>query len=229
MNFNFLRIITFIKESPEKIVSWVLLAIFIGLTSSLVIGGSRKKASFFSEGITSEGTREKPATQTATSMDFEGLLVKKPLTYYSDFIHRNPFVRLPGVAGLVTVRRPEGGKGGPVIRKPESRLICRGIIGTPKGLVAFIDGKKSYVVKKGEIIEGWKIIKIDAEKVTLYNKGKSKTLILPLGGGPQERERARRRQEERRRERQGGRQGNPIEAPGTFNQRFPPGLPPVGR
>jgi hypothetical protein len=232
MNFNFLRIIIFLKKSPEKVVSWVLLGIFIGLTSYLVIGEPGRKASFLSEGMTSEGIREKPVTQTAVSMDFEGLLVKKPLTYYSDFICRNPFVRLPGVAGLVALRGPEGGKGRRVIRKPESKLICRGIVGTADGLMAFIDdGKKSYPgVKKGDMIGGWKIIKIDEEKVTLYNGEKNKKLVLPLGGGPRERERARKRAEERRMKRQGRRQGNSMGAPpGRFNQGLPPGLPPVGR
>lgn len=230
MNFNFLEIIAFIKKNPEKVVSWTLLAVFIGLTSSLVIGGPRRKASFSSEGITSAGIREKPATKAAVSMDFEGLLVKKPLTYYSDFIHRNPFVRLPGVAGLVTVRTPEGVKGGTVIPKPVS-FVYRGYTSTGKGLIAGLEGKGGtyYWVGKGDIIKGWKIIKIDAEKVTLYNEGRNKKLILPLGGGPRERERARKRAEERRRKKQGRRQGNPMKAPGMSNQGIPPGLPPVGR
>jgi len=226
MNFNFLNIITFIRKSPEKVVSWILLAIFIGLTSYLVIDGPKRKASLSSAEITGKGIRVKPVTKAAVSVDFEGLLVKKPLTYYSDFIQRNPFVRLPGVVGLVKISGPGEGKGGTVAWKPV-RLVYRGYTKTAKGLIAGIEGKGGtyYWVGEGDNIGAWKIIKIDEEKVTLYNKEKNKRIILPLGGGPEEKERARRRAEERRRKMQGGRQGNPAVPPGGFKQEFPPGLP----
>jgi len=230
MNFNLLVIITFIKKNPEKVISWILLAIFIGLTSYLVIGEPERKASFSAAGITGEGIREKPVTKASVSMDFEGLLVKKPLTYYSDFIQRNPFVRLPGLVELVTVSGSGKGKGGTVTWKPV-RLVYRGYTKTAKGLMAGIEGEGGtyYWVGEGDNIGAWKIIKIDEEKVTLYNKEKNKKLILPLGGGPEERERARKRAEERRIRMQGGRQGNPAVPPGGFKQEFPPGLPPAGR
>lgn len=223
MKFSFPRIITFIKENPEKVILWSLLATFIFLSSYLAIGWPKRKASFSSEKIASEGIRGKPASTAAVSVDFEGLLTRKPITYYNDFVQRNPFSSLPGVA-KPTKRKV--GKRELLIQEPGVGLICSGIVGTLEGRVAFFEGKEGPY-KKGDEVEGWRIIKIDKEKVKLYNEAERRELILPLGGGLEERERARKRRAERRRKvRERGKK--PIQEPGRFQQGFPPELPPMG-
>ncbi len=135
------------------------------------------------EKVAIEGIHEKPAVKAAVvSVNFEGLLIRKPFTYYNDFMQRNPFSELPGVVGPeLKIKTVEDDISPPPKKKDE--LICRGIVHTSEGAVAFIEGKKTYVVKEGDEIEGWRIIKIDEEKVKLYNGEKKKELILTLKGG----------------------------------------------
>ena len=210
-NFDFPRIITFVKEAPEKIISWTLLAIFIFLSLYLAISWPKRTAPLSSEEIAIRGIR-KPATETIVSVDFRDLLIRKPVTYYNDFVQRNPFARLPGVVG------PGRGENGPPPPPSQEEYICRAIMSTPEGPITGIEGNGGiyYWVKEGDEIEGWKVIKIDEDKVKLYNEKKKKELVLPLGGGPEEKEKARLRREERRRNMQERREKPPIEESGEL-------------
>lgn len=222
-SFDFPRVITFIKKNPEKVISWSLLATFIFLSLYLAIGWSKRTTPLSPEKIAIGGISRKAVAEAVIPVDFGGLLVRKPITYYNDFVQRNPFARLPGIVGP----RPNGGndKEPPPPPGPGTGLICRGIMHTPEGPVAFIEGReKTYVVREGDEVEGWRIIKIDKEKVKLYNERERKELILPLGGGPEEKERARKRAEERRRKMR----EESIEEPGRFEGEFLPGLLPPG-
>ncbi len=68
------------------------------------------------------------------------------------------------------------------VPRAESKLTLGGIIGTPEGPVAFIEGRKTYWVKEGEEVEGWKVLKVEQNKVTLYKEEEKKGLKLYLGG-----------------------------------------------
>ena len=234
-SFSFLHIITLIKERPERIILWLFLVTFIFLSSYLIIGWPEREVPFSLEEIASERIPRKPVAETVTSVNFEDLLIRKPLTHYSLFIRRNPFVRLPGVAGPRPINEENDNE--LLLPPPELEviLIYRGIIRTPEGPVAFIEGKETtHWAGEGDEVEGWKIIKIDKEEVKLYNEKRKKELILPLGGGPEERERAQRRAEERRRRRQERQPERPGEGDGERFEAPPeregllPGLPPVG-
>ena len=48
--------------------------------------------------------------------------------------------------------------------------------------MAFIEGKKTYWIKEGDEVEGWKVLKVEQKKVTLYKEQEKKGLILYLGG-----------------------------------------------
>lgn len=180
MKFNFPGIITFIKKNPEKLISWFLFTIFIFLSSYLIISWPKRRV--LSPAEISVREESGVGLRTTVSVDFGDSLVRKPITYYNDFVQRNPFAGLPGVVGPVN---PNGGNDGgyPPPPPPPEELVCRGIVDTPEGRVAFIEGRDTYVVREGDKIEGWKIIKIDEENVKLYNKRKRKEIILPLGGG----------------------------------------------
>ena len=205
-SFNFLQIITFIKERPEKVFSGLLLAIFIFLSLYLAIGWPKRRAYLPPEEITIERIKGELVTPAAILVDFGDLLTRRPITHYRDLIQRNPFARLPEVMGLP--RNDEDER--PIIVDRRAGLIIRGIMSTPDGLVAFIEGRETYVAREGDEVEGWKVIKVDREEVKLYNEERGEELILPLGGGPEEEERARKEREERRRRRW----GRPIEGPG---------------
>ncbi len=197
--FNFLQIITIIKKSPEKIILGFFLAAFVFLSAYLVISWPKESASF-SSGERSAWGIVRPAARAAISVDFEGLLVKKPLSYYHDFIQRNPFSGLPGVVGpgVRNGADENGPQPPPPPPSPEVGLIYVGRVGTSQGQVAFIEGKDLYVVREGDEVEGWKLIKIEEEALELYNEKEAKEILLPLGGGPEEKERARAKAEERR-------------------------------
>ena len=64
----------------------------------------------------------------------------------------------------------------------EIGLTLVGIVSTPEGRVAFIEGKRTYWVKEGEEAEGWKVLRVEEDKVTLYKEEDRKGLILYLGG-----------------------------------------------
>jgi len=179
-NFSFLKIIVFIKEKPEKVISLFLLATFVFLGLYFVVSWAKRGTSLSSEEVVTIGRIKKEglaATKVAVAVDFDGLLVRKPITYYSDLIQRNPFSPLPQVAKLSSGSR----KG----MRPEGELIYRGVVGTPEGFVAFIEGRETYQVREGDEVEGWKVIKIEKDKVELYNKKKKKEIMLPLGGESQ--------------------------------------------
>ncbi len=218
---NFLGIITFMKKSPEKLISWFLLTIFILLGSYLAISWPRRKAILWEEITVPEINRE-PVVKAAVFVDFGDLLVRKPAAYYHDLIQRNPFARLPDVA----LRIPD--ENGEIIinGRLEVRLIYRGHMLTSEGPVAFIDGREAHVARKGDEIEGWRIIKIDREEVKIYNEREGRELLLPLGGGPEEEERLRREREERRERRPERDRREDIrfeEVPPLFEEMFPPG------
>lgn len=252
MKFNPRQIVALIKGSPEKVISWVLLIIFISLSSHLAISWLMKTPSFSLEEIAIRQERRKPLTEAAILVDFEGLLTKKPVTYYADIAQRNPFSRLvdPPLVSPEEKRRKKIerievllvklniAKGdyekhlakeyarslqGLDVRKMEAELrrligldenpdepknfldylkvlgeekikvtveairpgiglTCCGIIGTPEGRVAFIEGQRTYWVKRGDAVEGWKVLRVEQKKVTLYKEEEKKGLILYLGG-----------------------------------------------
>jgi len=176
LDFSFLKILIFVKEKPEKVISLFLLATFVFLGLYFIIGWSKRGTSSPEEVVVTIGRIKKErqaAIKAAVAVDFDGLLVKKPITYYNDLIQRNPFSRLPKVAKLSS--------GGAKVRT-KGELIYRGVIGTPDGFIAFIEGRETYNVREGDEVEGWKVIKIEKDKVELYNKEKKKELMLPLGG-----------------------------------------------
>ncbi|NOX96980.1 MAG: hypothetical protein GXO98_02755 [Nitrospirae bacterium] len=175
-DFSFLKILIFVKEKPEKVISLFLLATFVFLGLYFIIGWSKRETSSPEEVVTIGRIKKErlAATKAAVAVDFDGLLVRKPITYYNDLIQRNPFSQLPKVAKLSSGSR----KG----IRTEGELIYRGVIGTPDGFIAFIEGRETYNVREGDEIEGWKVIKIEKDKVELYNKEKKKELMLPLGG-----------------------------------------------
>lgn len=227
MKFTLFSIITFIKKSPEKLISRFLLTIFIVLSSYLVITWPGREATLPLDEIVDEEIHREPVVKAVISVDVRDLLIRKPVSYYHDLKQRNLFDRLPEVAGLKKIDEndndnelyiPEHEPDQP--DQPKLRLIYRGMMGTSEGPIAFIDdGRETHVIREGEEIAGWKIIKIDREEVKVYNEKEGKELLLPLGGGPEEEERLRREAEERReriRER-------PQERP-LLEEEFPPWL-----
>lgn len=179
--------ITFIKKSPEKFISCFLLVVFIFLSSYLVIGWFGRKP--IVEEIVAEERPGEPLVKAVVAVDIKDLLTRKPVAYYDDLKQRNPFVRLPGVIGI-----EKHDDHVPV----ETRLIYRGIMVTPEYLLAFVEGRATHLVREGDEIEGWRIIKIAREEMLVYNKSESREFLLPVGGGPEERERLRREAAERR-------------------------------
>lgn len=210
-------IATFIKKNPEKLVFWFLLAIFISLSSYLVISWPQKKAILWEEPTVPEADRE-PVAKAVVSIDFEDFLIRRPVTYYYDLVQRSPFARrLPGVA-----IRPNGNI---IIGRPVIGLVYRGRMTTPEGPVAFIDGRNTHMAREGDEIEGWRIIKIGKEEVKVYNEREGQELFLPLGGGPEEEERLRRERERRReyRRERDRREGVRFEGMPPWLEGFPPG------
>lgn len=195
---NLFNIITLIKKSPEKLISWLLLAVLIFLASYLVISWPQRKAMLWEEIAVPEINRE-PVAKAIISVDFGDFLIRRPVTYYHDLMQRNPFARLPGVVGLERPSENDEEYIPDMPEKPEVRLIYRGMMGTSEGPIAFIDdGRETHVVREEDKIEGWRVIKIDREEVKVYNEQKGWELLLPLGGGPEEEERRRREAEEGR-------------------------------
>ena len=255
MKFNPRQTLTLIKGSPEKVVSWLLLIIFISLSSYLAASGLRKTSSFSLEEMSVRKERREPLTEAGPLVDFGGLLTKKPVTYYTDIAQRNPFSGLPEVffltseekkankirqietllaklnivkeykeyyqkylfeeygitlelldatkmekeqrnlielegdtakleEFLIDLRERGREEKSSSDRPDKSRigLTCCGIVGTLEGRVAFIEGKKAYWVKEGDEVEGWKVLKVEQDKVTLYKEEGKKGLILYLGG-----------------------------------------------
>ncbi len=255
MKFNPRQMLALIKSSPEKVISWLLLIIFISLSSYLALTWLKKTASVPLEETVIRGRRARPFTEAGILVNFGGLLTKKPITYYADIAQRNPFSRLvdpplvspeekkrkqiermeallakfnvvgeyrefydkhlateynstlqglddrnmekelrrlidlggnPDELEEFLIELRELGKDeiqpdtdGP---KPGIGLTLVGIIGSPEGPVAFIEGKRTYWVKEGEEVEGWKVLQVEENKVTLYKEEDRKGLILYLGG-----------------------------------------------
>ena len=176
-SFNFLQIITFIKERPEKVFSGFFLAIFIFLSLYLVINWPERKAYLLPEEVAIE--EKKPVPPEAILVDFGDLLIRRPIAYYRDLIQKNPFVRLPKVVVLPINDedvRPI------IVTPPRVGLIIRGIMSAPDELVAFIEGRETHVAREGDKVEGWRIIRIDKKEVKLYNEARGEELILPLRG-----------------------------------------------
>lgn len=265
MKFSPRQMLALIKSSPEKVISWLLLIIFISLSSYLSLTWLKKTAPAPLEEMVIRQERTKPFTEADILVDFGGLLTKKPITYYADIAQRNPFSRLvdPPLVPPEEKRRKKIERMEALLAKlnivgeyreyyekylareynstlqgldvrnmekelrrlidlggnldsleeflielreldkeeieplpiDEPRLYFTAILGT----VALIEGKKAYWVEEGDEVEGWKVVRIERDKVVLYDEEEKKELILVLGAGARERERARREARERRR------------------------------
>ncbi len=164
------EIIKKIGNNPEKIVLWFFLFILVAMSSYLIVRWHAKEV----PGVAVPVVAEKPL-EAPVLIDFSGLI--KGEGYFRErFLGniRDPFSHQPLVPRPGIDPRPDPI---PIIEPPRPRLTGMVTIGERR--VAFIRiGRETHQVTGGENINGWKVLNIGENSVTLYNEKKRQELTL---------------------------------------------------
>ena len=175
-----------LKDSFEKVIFWLVLAVFLFFSIKLGTQWGHSKG----VGISLEdelGLRQKynyevlnegiPAKETLGAS--AGLFAQKPILYYRDFYKRNIFSFVPElkIKGKLVIK-------GIVIKTvPITEYEYIGVIEINEELVAIIRNKSTneeFYVRKGQIIEKHKVLDITKTYMLLSDEGKKKDVKIEI-------------------------------------------------
>ena len=181
-----IQILTILKDSFERVIFWLILAVFLFLSVRLGMqwGHNEKigisvEAEFGLEQRYNPAVLNKDIPKEETLGASAGLFTKKPILYYRDFYKRNAFSSVPGLKikrKLVVEKKVE--------KKVEipTEYAYIGVIDIG-GLVATVRNKgtgEEFYVKKGEIVEKHKVLDITKTYVLLSDEDKKKDIKIEI-------------------------------------------------
>ncbi len=176
-----IQVLAILKDSFEKVIFWLVLAVFIffsiklgtqwghnrgvGISLEDELGlGQKYNYEPLNEGIPAEGTLGASA----------GLFTQKPILYYRDFYKRNIFspVQEIEIEDESIMLPPD-----PPTKSQEAEYEYIGVIEIKKELVATIRNKNTgeeFYVRKGQIVEKHKVLDITKTYMLLSDEDKKK-------------------------------------------------------
>ena len=179
------QVLAILKDSFEKVIFWLVLAVFLFFSIKLGTQWGHSKG----VGISLEdelGLRQKynyevlnegiPAKETLGAS--AGLFAQKPILYYRDFYKRNIFSFVPGlkikeklVIGIV------------IKTVPITEYEYIGVIEINEELVAIIRNKSTneeFYVRKEQIVERHKVLDITKTYMLLSDEDKKKDIKIEI-------------------------------------------------
>ena len=179
-----IRVLTIFKGNFERVIFWLILAVFLFLSVKL---GTQWGNEGVGISIEDEFRLEREHNPDVLNEDIPkeealgasaGLFTKKPILYYRDFYKRNAF---SSVQGLKIKEKPVIKE--IVIKKVQAaEYEYIGVIDIG-GLVATVRNKSTgeeFYVKKGELVEKHKVLDITKTYVLLSDEGKKKDIKIEI-------------------------------------------------
>ncbi len=171
------------RDNYEKVILWLILLCWMTLGWRLYNTWARTlNPSALELGLKPQ-VRWDPETVNKNVGDetYLAFLSPRPFTYYREILSRNPFAPLPPFTPPEPTVTPTPGE----TPKTEERmdLVCTGLMQIGE-LIATIQNKRTgrtYFVKEGDVVEGWKVEKITSSSIILFKEGKPK-FELKIGG-----------------------------------------------
>ena len=176
--FNILLL--WIKENYEKLILYCLGGLLLITGINLFLGGDRREEELreFAQRIEFPHP-QRLAVVEERERNLENYFIERPFSYYHFIYARNPFfplrlLKVEPEKKEVTIEKEA---------KIEMNFECTKIIFSPENiLVATLKNIKTgetYEVKKGEEAEGWKVVAIEEDSVTLRSKDGQTTILKP--------------------------------------------------
>ena len=181
-----IQILAILKDNFERVIFWLILAIFLFLSIKLGTQWGYEGVSISIEAEFGLEQRYNPAVlnkdipKEETLGASAGLFTKKPILYYRDFYKRNVFSSVPG---LKIKRKPVIEKKVEKKIKPAVEYEYIGVIDIGGGLVATIRNKSTgeeFYVKKGELVEKLKVLDITKTYMLLSDEEKKKDIKIEI-------------------------------------------------
>ena len=185
MTATLIQVLAFLKDSFERVIFWLILAVFLFLSIRLGTQWGNKgvgisvEAEFGLEQRYNPAVLNKDIPKEETLGASAGLFTKKPILYYRDFYKRNAF---SSVQGLKIKRKQVIEKKVEKKIKPAVEYEYIGVIDI-KGLVATVRNKSTgegFYVRKGELVEKLKVLDITKTYVILSDEDKKKNVKIEI-------------------------------------------------
>ncbi len=181
------QVLAILKDSFEKAIFWLILAVFLFLSVRLGMQWGHNEemgisvgAEFGLEQRYNPAVLNKDIPKEETLGASAGLFTKKPILYYRDFYKRNAFSSVPGLKikkKTVVEKRAEKKI------KPQAEYEYIGVIDIEGRLVATIRNKSTgegFYVEKGELVEKLKVLDITKTYMLLFDENKKKDIKIEI-------------------------------------------------
>ncbi|MBU0477087.1 hypothetical protein KKC91_00750 [bacterium] len=183
-----IRVLAILKDNFERVIFWLILAVFLFISVRLGMQwGHNKEIGISLEAEFGLEQRYNPAVLNKDIPKEEaldasaGLFTKKPILYYRDFYKRNAFSPVPG---LKIKEEPVIEKKMEKKIKPAVEYEYIGVIDIGGRLVATIRNKSTgegFYVEKGELVENLKVLDITKTYMLLFDENKKKDIKIEIG------------------------------------------------
>ena len=187
MKATLIQILAVLKDSFEKVIFWLVLAVFLFLSARLGMQWGHNKGvgisvetEFGLEQKYNPDILNKDIPKEKTLGTSAGLFTKKPILYYRDFYKRNVFFSVPGIK---IKKKPIIEKKVEKKIKPQAEYEYIGVIDIEGRLVATIRNKSTgegFYVEKGELVEKLKVLDITKTYVLLSDEDKKKNVKIEI-------------------------------------------------
>ncbi|MFH1904303.1 MAG: hypothetical protein ABIK53_02105 [bacterium] len=182
-----IRVLVILKDNFERVIFWLILAVFLFLSVRLGMQwghdeeiGISVEAEFGLEQGYNPAVLNKDVPKEETLGASAGLFTKKPLLYYRDFYKRNAFSPVPG---LKIKEEPVVEKKVEKKIKPAVEYEYIGVIDIGGRLVATIRNKSTgegFYVGKGELVEKLKVLDITKTYMLLSDEDKKEDIKIEI-------------------------------------------------
>lgn len=169
----FENVLLWIKNNYEKLILYCLLALWLIIGINLLLGWDKQEElNAFEERLKPPPRGDgKVISRSIYNRNLEGYLMGRPFSYYEPLYTRNPFFPLKPLE--IKKEKP---------KQIEMNLECIEITASPQGLVATLKNtntEKVYKAKEGEEVEGWMIVDISKNSLTLERENERHFLSPP--------------------------------------------------
>jgi len=182
---SLIQILAILKDSFERVIFWLILAVFLFLSIKLGMQwGHNKEIGISVESEFGLEQRYNPAVlnkdipKEKTLGTSAGLFTKRPILYYRDFYKRNAFSSVPG---LKKKEKPVTKEKIVIKKVPVAEYEYIGVIDIG-GLIATVRNKSTgeeFYVKKGQIVEKHKVLDI-TKTYMLLSDDKKKDIKIEI-------------------------------------------------
>ena len=182
-----IQILAILKDSFERVIFWLILAVFLFLSIRLGMQwghnegvGISVEAELGLEQRYNPAVLNKDIPKEETLGTSAGLFTKKPILYYRDFYKRNVF---SSVQELRIKKAPVVRAGPKPPPSPAVKYEYVGVIDIGGRLVATIRNKstgKGFYVEKGELVGKLKVLDITKTYMLLSDESKKKDIKIEI-------------------------------------------------